>query len=648
MENSPRILIVDDEAIIRDVLKGALQAEGYILEEADCGKAALELIEKTSFDVVITDITMAQMSGIDLLFAIKERSPETEVILITAYASLETAEAAVAGKAYRYLRKPFDDIDDIIEVVSEALHSQNRRKKKEAQFQELISQRDRLRKQLGQLETMYSISHACGFPEDPASLMTEIATLLSKEIPLDILACSIVSHDKAIEDFGRLVVIFLSPFQDNIEKYIIKILQEELEEDCKTHIIKNFIHSYNSVAAKRLGKLIEITFPKRSSVNGMMYVGFAKKYQLSKSEAQLLEVVVAQIAGAIGKLIEFRYRERKHQKQLIDGMVDGVLLFKGNKTDIINHAAFRLLDVKQEKDLQEKLESLGLMQRIENIRQGNWTIDKKIEFNDKILSTTILPARNIWGENYTMVLRDVTEKTRMQLELERTRKLSSVGELAAGVVHELNTPLTVVLGYSQLCLDLELEKNLEEDIRKIYGEAQRCQKIVQNLLDLAPSKHKQRLPTNVKDLVERVLVLKKYSLHKKKIRMIRKYPEENIWVTVDPGQIQQVLLNIINNAEEAMEEETEKELGITLFVLEEKVYIEIADTGPGVSSKARDQIFDPFFTTKPPGKGTGIGLSISHKILREHDGRILCKNASEKGAIFIIELPMSEQKVLKR
>ena len=98
MENSPRILIVDDEAIIRDVLKGALQAEGYILEEADCGKAALELIEKTSFDVVITDITMAQMSGIDLLFAIKERSPETEVILITAYASLETAEAAVAAR----------------------------------------------------------------------------------------------------------------------------------------------------------------------------------------------------------------------------------------------------------------------------------------------------------------------------------------------------------------------------------------------------------------------------------------------------------------------------------------------------------------------------------------------------------------------
>lgn len=641
--DTPRVLIVDDEAIIRKVLMTTLAQAGYKTSEADSGESALTILRQQKFDIVISDITMAKVSGIDLLFTIKEISPETEVILITAYASLETAEAAVAGKAYRYLRKPLDDIEDVLKVVEEALSTQRQYKKKEAQFAELICQRNRLQRQVGQLETMYAISHASGFPESPASLIKEIACLLSRVIPLVFMGCSI--QGDPISNFGGLFLVALSPFQDNVLTKLIKTLQQELGQDSPLTMEKVPLHNIPPI--EKLGKLIEITFPQGSRVKGMLYVGFAQDITLASNDSQLLEVAAAQIAGAIGKLSEFHSREHERLQLLIEGMTDGVILLKpGNHVGLTNQAVFALLGAKTIVDLEEQIQKLGWLGKSNVIPEDQWTLNKEMELdNGKIVSVTILPLGNHWEATATIVVRDITQQKRLEQELDRSRRLSYIGEMAAGVVHEINTPLSLILGYSQLVVTAKVPEEVRGDMEKIVEAAERCQQIVRNVLELAPSQNRCRTLTNVTELIDKVLTLNKHALHQAKIKVIKDYPAEDIWIFADPGEIQEVLLNLIKNAQDAMDgQENVQTLEISVRAIQDRVQMAICDSGPGISEKNMQKLFNPFFTTKPPGKGSGLGLSISHRIIHEHGGTIWCNNKPSGGAAFTIELPITQPK----
>lgn len=641
MQNyTPQILIVDDELIIRHVLRATLEIEGYQIADAESGEAALALLEKQNFDVVITDITMGKVSGIDLLFAVKEKSPETEVILITAYASLETAEAAVAGKACRYLRKPFDDIEDVIKIVEEALLSQKQQRKQQQELQDLTLQRDRLQQRIGQLETMYSISHALGFPESPLTLLRELAPLLSQALPADFMAYSI--HGESMLEFAGIFVALLSPFQEEMIQQYIHTLHQETGAQGNIHVENTPMRSGNEIG--QLAQLIEIAFPERSVVEGALYVGFAEERKISEDEAQLLEVTAAQLAGAIGKLMEFQCRERERLQLLTEDVVlDGVILFKQKQEiSIANQAAFDMLAVTNLEELSERLQQLGILTKLHQTRE-EWALGKELTLESgRVIAVTIVPLGSLWEAASTVILRDVTQQHKMQEELERSRRLSAIGELGAGVVHELNTPLTLIMGHSQLILtDDTLSAEVKADLHKILEESQRCQKIVQSLLELAPSRKKRRTKIQVKDIMEKVLLLKKYDLNKSHTKLDLQYLDPDILVDVDPGQIHQVILNLINNAQDAMREQQQPcKIEISIERRQDIAWITIADNGPGISEKDIGQIFDPFFTTKPPGKGSGLGLSISYKIIREHAGRIVCTNRKKAGASFTIELPI--------
>lgn len=638
-----RILVVDDETIIRQVIADSLSEEGYQVDQAESGERALELLQSSRFDVVITDITMAKVSGIDLLFKIKEINPETEVILITAYASLETAEAAVAGKAYRYLRKPFNDIDDVIKIVQEAVCSRLKKEEERERLQDLISQRNRLEKRLGQLETMYSISHAISFPEDTVSLFRDIAVLLYQVLKPDLLACYV--DEKATPEFGGLFVVLTRPFQEKTIEQLVATIPAEKDRHEKIHIDRIYLRK--APPLEKLGALTEIAFPNYSAVQGTLYIAYSEPKRLSEEEEQLLEVTTAQIAGTIGKLIELRRKERERLKSLFEGMVDGVVLFRqGGAISIANKATFAMLESHTPEELQARFEQLALTSKIDNIREGKWTLGKTITLQSgKIVSVTILPLES-WEAVSIMVLRDISEHTKMQEELERSRRLSLIGELAAGVVHELNTPLAIMLGYAQLIMDQPLSEEMKNDVKNILEETQRCKKIVGNLLDLAPSKNQERMPVDLREVVEKVHELTRHGLRKANIKVAVDCPPQPVMIDADSGQIQQVLLNLIKNSQDAMEgQETEKILEIHVWSDGDKIYLKVEDTGPGIPGKYMEQLFNPFFTTKPAGKGSGLGLSICHKIIREHSGRIWCKNRLQGGASFTMEFSTSSRKI---
>jgi len=229
---------------------------------------------------------------------------------------------------------------------------------------------------------------------------------------------------------------------------------------------------------------------------------------------------------------------------------------------------------------------------------------------------------------------------RTQEQLLHSEKLAAVGQLISGVAHELNNPLTAILGYSQLLTASgEIGTRALGYVDKVYKQAQRTHRIVQNLLSFARQHKPERVPVNVNSIVEDTLALRDYDLRMSQIQVSLELCESLPEISADPHQLQQVFLNLINNAVDAiLEVGSVGELRVRTGVEEDQIFIEFTDSGPGVKDSSR--VFDPFYTTKPVGKGTGLGLSICYGIITEHGGSILVKNGPQRGATFRIELPL--------
>jgi two-component system NtrC family sensor kinase len=227
-----------------------------------------------------------------------------------------------------------------------------------------------------------------------------------------------------------------------------------------------------------------------------------------------------------------------------------------------------------------------------------------------------------------------------QEQLLQSEKMAAVGQLISGVAHELNNPLTAILGYSQLLESSEhVSPRGAEYVGKLYKQAQRTHRIVQNLLSFARQQKPQRRPVLLNQILEDTLVLREYDLKLNNISVYREYDPSLAEAAGDTHQLQQVFLNILNNAVDAILEESGRgDIWIRTAATGSQLLVEITDSGPGVQDPLK--VFDPFYTTKPVGKGTGLGLSICYGIIKEHGGEISVRNAPPRGATFTISLPV--------
>ena len=227
-----------------------------------------------------------------------------------------------------------------------------------------------------------------------------------------------------------------------------------------------------------------------------------------------------------------------------------------------------------------------------------------------------------------------------QEQLLQSEKMAAVGQLISGVAHELNNPLTAILGYSQLLKSEDFVKARGADyLEKLYKQALRTHHIVQNLLSFARQHKPQRAPVQINQILEETLVLREYDMKVNKIAIHRDFDAKLPLTPGDFHQLEQVFLNILNNAVDAIHEKgTSGEIWISTRAEKDRVVIEFTDNGGGIQNPHR--IFDPFFTTKAVGKGTGLGLSICYGIVKEHGGEITARNAPLEGATFTITLPL--------
>jgi signal transduction histidine kinase/ActR/RegA family two-component response regulator/putative methionine-R-sulfoxide reductase with GAF domain len=240
--------------------------------------------------------------------------------------------------------------------------------------------------------------------------------------------------------------------------------------------------------------------------------------------------------------------------------------------------------------------------------------------------------------------KSLQELQQAQAKLVQSEKLAAIGQLVSGVAHELNNPLTSIIGYAQILQSTDLPVTAKNDLNRIVEQAQRSARIVQNLLTFGRQHKPERRPVNVNQLIEDTLDLVSYQLKMDQV-IVERHLSENIPLTMaDPHQLQQVWLNLIQNAQQAMQDSPGS--GVlrirTLINQESKIRVEFSDNGPGIAPDVMEKIFDPFFTTKPVGKGTGLGLSICYGILQEHQGQIWGENNAQRGVTFVVELPVQE------
>jgi PAS domain S-box-containing protein len=282
-------------------------------------------------------------------------------------------------------------------------------------------------------------------------------------------------------------------------------------------------------------------------------------------------------------------------------------------------------------EIWESIVSEGKNMHIEEFYSA--TLDKYFRVNG------LSPKRG----RYAVLFSDLTEHKKMTEKLVRADRLSSMGEMAAGLAHEINNPLTGVIGLSQLLIEKQdIPESVKEDAGTICREANRAASILSEFLIFARGQKPHKQAADLNAIIESVIKLRRTYMKKSGIEVSTQFCDELPKLMLDVSQMQQVFLNIVLNAEYFMYEANKKgSLQVSSVRIQDMVKIVFKDDGPGILPANLTHIFDPFFTTKEMGKGTGLGLSISYGIIREHNGNIYAESKPGQGACFVIELPLA-------
>src|ERR1700682_4618829 len=312
------------------------------------------------------------------------------------------------------------------------------------------------------------------------------------------------------------------------------------------------------------------------------------------------------------------------------------------ESDLIGHRLVDWMEASHQQDFEAALETTAHGQQVENI-------ELRVRRSDSFMghfSISLSPMRDELNtvNNVVVVMTDITDATLLQAKLAHSEKMATIGRLVSGVAHEVNNPLAAILGFTDLLLENpEVPASARQDLQIILQETQRTKDIVQDLLSFARQRPVQREPVRVNIVLRQTIKLRSYDFESHGVEVVEEFDETLEPVMGDAQQLQQVFLNILNNAYDAVQESGKRgRIAICTRRLKETIEVAISDNGTGIADPQR--IFDPFYTTKHTGKGTGLGLSICYGIVRAHGGEIQCwNNASGSGSTFAVRIPIAAE-----
>lgn len=372
---------------------------------------------------------------------------------------------------------------------------------------------------------------------------------------------------------------------------------------------------------------------------------------------ELVIVIARELSGAPVNELAGAAGLSAYIEEILGSAPIGILLTdpQGVVTDA-NAAAARLWGAPDRQAMTGRPASEGQSGRIEALDAlCRGALDKNTEQRGRISGTTAFgaqlhadvmaaPLREPDGQAVRLLLIavDVSDKAALERSMVQMEKLCALGEIVAGVAHDLNNPLTGIAGYADLLLMTEVPAAVRGRVEHILHEAERSRQIVQNLLGFARAHGAEKAAHSMNQALEDTLTLREHQLNTERIDVVRQFDPHLPKVRIDYHEVQRVIMNMINNAQHAfrtVNDGREKKLTLTTRGAGDKVFATIADNGPGISATDQERVFNAFYTTKPPGEGTGLGLSMAADIIRDHGGEILLKSQEGEGTAFTIVLP---------
>jgi two-component system NtrC family sensor kinase len=371
--------------------------------------------------------------------------------------------------------------------------------------------------------------------------------------------------------------------------------------------------------------------------------------RVGPSDLQLAEAFAVQAATALesSSLVESYDAGRRSWRDVVDAIAPALCIVdesgsirRANQAfsdlvgvapvAVVGRAWQELLPADWCADVQRLLSAAGELSEIE-LRRG-----------DDAYAASSVPFTSGNQANVVLLFDDRTERRRLQDQLIQSEKMSAVGQLIAGIAHDLNNPLASVVGFADFLAERpDVPAGLREPLGVIREEAERASNIVRSLLSFARKQDRRRQPTPLRPLLEATLLLLRNELMARGVESRLEVEPDLPAPAADANQLQQVLVNLINNAAQAIASTGRPgTIRIRARSWLDGVAIDVIDDGPGMSEELAARVFDPFFTTKPEGHGTGLGLSISHGIVKEHGGRITLRTEKGRGATFTVQLPV--------
>jgi two-component system NtrC family sensor kinase len=658
------ILIIDDSQQICAMLAEYVLPElGYSSAIANTGRQGLNRLRQKLPDLILLDLQLPDISGLDLLRLIAQEGYDVPVILMTAHGSEGIAVEAFRLGARNYLIKPFSETEAQA-VIDQALRERRLKREKE-QLTHHLQQR------VKELTVLYSIGQSVSSLLDLEELLVRIVEaavyitraeegfLLLKDPNADEL------YLRAARNLGeQRAQRMRMPIEDTLAGQVVRtgkaIRLDKASAGAALKVKTGFL----------VRAILQVPLTVGNSVIGVLAVDNQQSERtFSENDQYLLSALADYAAIAIdnARLYQEVKGSEERYRDLFANAYDLIFtLDRQLRIQSINKVGSALTGYTEEQLRGRPLRDLAAADawdkaepRFADLLMGNaiqpFELQLRRHDDERVLLEVSARLANDRGKAKSIhcIARNLTERRRLEEQLIHSEKLSAIGQLVAGVAHELNNPLTSISGYTQLMLrDTGLRDDVRSDLKHINIQAERAARIVQNLLVFAREHKPERRMVNLNEELRNTLSLRAYQLRVDNITVVNQLDADLPTTVADPFQIQQVMLNLINNAHQAMAERggpgvlTLRTFMTTLPASDNgattppMVVLSVGDNGVGIPARDLKRIFDPFFTTKPVGQGTGLGLSICFGIVQEHGGRIWAESERDVGTTVYVALPL--------
>jgi two-component system NtrC family sensor kinase len=670
------ILIVDDDQETLRLLCANARTRQYKTVTAVNVSTALAALQRSSIDVALVDLSLGTESGLDVVRQLRDVSPDLEILVVSATVSLMSAIESYDLAAFAVVQKPVD-VEHLFATIERAVERRrmnlaNRRLIWEMRVINAIGEdlrrsldaRELIESTLGRL--MDVLKASCGG--------ARLLNTLTGEFDM----CVAIGPPGLRELWGRTEAAVPRP-SDVVLASRQPVRCADLHHDALPA----------DAARSPIRSALSVPMFAGDELMGALSLGAGEPDRFSDDDQRLVTTIAGHLAVAVQNARFHSYaRTGKQQwEATFDAIGDLIAVFDGGGRLLRGNRALAAHLGRPVTDLRDtRCDEVGLCDGTHpDCAVGDAAAQGCVQAEvttaaGQIFSVTTCPVPDIAdGAAVVQIAKNVTQEIQSarrlqqmsdeiavtnerllatvarlkttQAQLLQAEKLSAIGQLVAGVAHELNNPLTSVIGYAQL-VEGELRHaspdepprspaELATDLRRIAEESERAARIVRNLLAFARRQTAERAPQDLPDLVSRVLALRAYEFRLNSIEVETAFEAGLPHVMADSGHVQQALLNLVLNAEQAMRGRSPRRLRFVARYIAAAAGVELSltDTGHGITDDNLRRIFDPFFTTRDVGEGTGLGLSICYGIVRDHGGQISVESQPGVGTTFSLLLP---------